>query len=329
MKYDVIGIGNPLMDMLIQVDHGLLMELNLEKGAMHLVEHEQLLKIQERIKKEKVTLAPGGSVANTISGIAALGGSVVLCGRVGDEEHGAIYEQKVIEKGITSKLKKTKGLTGRAITFITPDSERTFATHLGVALTLAKEDLLDEDITSSKYLHLTAYELEDKNLRDTMLYAMDIAKKAGVKISIDIADPNLIRRNHADLLDIVKTYADVVFANEEEAKAFTQKEAEAAASELAKLAEIAVVKLGAEGSLVQKGEHLIKIDPVKTKVVDTTGAGDMFAAGFLHALSHGQSLHTAGDLGSFMAARVISQIGARLDESKLKKQAADFIKKKK
>ncbi len=314
MKTDVIGIGNSLIDLLIRVDHEVINELNLKNGSMHLVNDAEVKKILARIKSERVKIAPGGDVANTLAGIALLGGNAVFCGKVGDDEHGAMYEEHMKKGGVKTKLAKAKGITGKAITFITPDSERTFATYLGVACDLRKDEVDKEDIVNSKFLHVTGYQLESPIIRETTLNALDIAKANGVKISIDLADPRLVERNLEDMKKIVKKYANVLFMNEQEAKAFTNKEAENALEELANFVDIAVVKLGEKGSIIKQGNSVIKINSHKVKAVDTTGAGDMYAAGFLYALSKGRNIKVAGNIASYVSAKVVEQVGARLDK---------------
>ncbi|MBW2992669.1 adenosine kinase [Candidatus Woesearchaeota archaeon] len=315
MKYDVIGIGNALMDILVNVGHEQLLEMNLKKGVMTVFDAKEIEEIEKKLGGY-VKIAPGGSVANTMHGIAQLGGKVIFIGKVGHDEHGAIYEQKMVESGVKSKIVKKKGTTGKVITFITPDTERTFATHLGIAIELEKEELFEEDIKDSTILHLEGYQLENPKLRRTLLHAMDIAKANNVKISIDLSDPSLVERNLSDFLDMVKTYADIVFANEEEAKVFTGEDVRDALDRIGEMCEIAVVKVGAKGSLVKKGDKVFEIEGFKVKTVDTTGAGDSYAAGFLYGLTNGMSLDKCGRIGSWIASKVVSQIGARVDVDK-------------
>lgn len=312
-EYDVYGIGSALMDFLIEANEQVLTQFGLKKGGMHLIDEKQSAEMLRKIKEYNLKIAPGGSSANTLAAIALIGGKVVFCGKVGDDEHGYLYEKRMQEGRVRSNIAKGPAATGHAITFITPDSQRTFATHLGAAMHLKKEDLFEEDITKSKVLHIEGYQLEDKNLRETALHAMGIAKRNGTKISIDLADPGLIERNRDDLTAMVKQYADIVFANEEEAMAFTGKDAETAVQELAQDAEIAIVKQGAKGALIAAEGKVIAISAYKTEAVDTTGAGDVFAAGFLFGLTHGMPLEKSGKMGAYLAAKVVSKIGARLD----------------
>ncbi len=314
MKYDVFGIGSAIMDFLIQVHPNELLELDLKKGQFHLVEEDKSKKILDKIKHSEMKIAPGGSCANSLFGIAQLGGSVVFCGKVGKDEHGMIYEQKMVDCGVKSCIGKIDThKTGHAITFITPDTERTFVVHLGAAIKLEKEDVFFDDLKQSKILHIEGYQLEDPNLRAVALHAMDFAKKNNVKISIDLADPGIVSRNKEDMLKMVKNYASIVFANEEEAKALTGKDSIEALNEISKITDVAIVKIGKKGSLVKKGSELHQIKPHAIKPLDTTGAGDMYAAGFLYGVTHDFSLKQSADLGSYLAAQVVSQIGARLD----------------
>lgn len=314
MKYDVFGIGDALMDILIEVEHSKLLELNLKCGQFHLVDEENSKKILKNIEKNDVKTSPGGSSANTIHGVAMLGGNAVFCGKVGKDKHGDMYEEKMAQSRVKTNIRRCdKSATGHAITFITPDCERTFAVCLGASLNLTKEDIIFEDIKNSRILHIEGYQLEDENLREVLLHAMEFAKKHNVKISIDLGDPGLVSRNKESIRNIIKRYADIVFANEEEAKALTGLEAPEALNEIAKLTEIAIVKIGRGGSFIKKGNKIYNIPCYKANTLDMTGAGDMFAAGVLFGISKNYDLKVCGHIGSFLAAKVVEQIGARLD----------------
>jgi sugar/nucleoside kinase (ribokinase family) len=330
MKYDVFGIGNALMDFLIEIREDEFVELDLKKGQFHMIDAEKSKKILKKVEEQekKIKLVPGGSAANTLHGIALLGGNVVFCGKVGKDKHGDIYEEKIVQGGVKSNISRCdKSMTGHAITFITPEGERTFAVHLGAAVNLQKENVFFDDLKESKILHIEGYQLEDKNLRDVSINAMQHAKKNNVKVSIDLADPGVVSRNKKDIYEMVKNYADIIFANEEEAKAFTGKEAVEALNEISGMAEIAVVKLGKKGSLVKKGKDVYTIGGINVKAVDTTGAGDMYAAGFLYGLTHGHNLKVCGNIGSNFAAKVVQQVGARLDKID-RKEIEKIINKK-
>lgn len=326
MKYHVFGIGSALMDFLIEVEHNELLELDLKKGHFHLIDEEHSKKLLKKLEKYKVKTSPGGSSANTLYGVALLGGNVVFCGKVGKDKHGDIYEEKMLDGGVKHKIKRSEKITGHAITFITPDSERTFAVHLGASLHLEKADVFFNDLKQSSILHIEGYQLEDKNLRDVSLHAMQFAKKNNIKISIDIGDPGIVARNKKDIKNMIKKYADIVFANEHEAKALTGLEPLEALNEIAKLTETAIVKTGKKGSYIKKGSTIHEIPGYKAKSVDTTGAGDMFAAGVLYGISKGHDLKVSGHMGSYFAAKVVEQIGARLSNID-KKEIEKLIKK--
>ncbi|MDI6703546.1 MAG: adenosine kinase [bacterium] len=325
MQYDVFGIGNALMDILIKVNDQELRDLDIKKGRVQLVNEEEAKEIQGKIKGKEIQMAPGGSSANTVSGVVNLGGKAAFCGKVGMDEYGIVYEQKMVKDGVSSKIVRGEGMTGKAFTFITPDSERTFATYLGASKYLMKEDISEKDIIQSRFLHLTGYVLEN-GLQDVSLHAMEIAKKNGVKISLDLADISLIEGNLAFFKEIVKEYANIVFVNEQEAEAFTKKKAIKALDEIANIVDIAVVKLGKKGSLIKQDAKVYEIPPVKTNPVDTTGAGDMYNAGILYGLSQGKDLCTSGRIGSFVASKIVEQLGARLDYS-LKDEVSEIMKK--
>ena len=319
-KYDVAGIGSPLLDFIVEVDDNILAEMDLKKGEMHLIDEEKSKEILKKLERYESKTTAGGSAANTLAGVSVLGGSAVFLGKIGKDEHGNVYEQKTNEHGVNIRLSKhEEAATGHAITFITPDSERTFATHLGAALYFRKEDVFEEEIKASKILHMEGYQLEDPELKAAAVYAMKIAKEAGVKISIDLSDPALIGRNLEALRKIVGEYADIVFVNEKEAEAFTGKKEEEALHEIYDMCEIAVVKLGEKGSIIKADGMIYSIPAFKTKVVNTNGAGDMYAAGILYGIANGIDIEKAGKMASYAASKVVSQVGARLSKGEIDK----------
>ncbi len=321
---DVIGLGNALMDFLVEIDEEHLLEMDLKKGEFHLVDAERTKEVLEKIKQSelKVEIVPGGSAANTLKGVALLGGKAILCGKVGNDGHGEVYVQEISQMGVVPRLNKHGSTTGHAVTFITPDTERTFSVHLGAAVELYKEDVLEEDISKSKILHLEGYQLEGPT-KDTVLHAIELAKKHHTLVSIDLADPGVVRRNKDFFMELVKNYADIVFVNENEAKELLGLDnEEEAVKELGKFCQIAIVKIGKQGSLVYTNSVMTKVDGCPAKAIDTTGAGDSYAAGFLYGYCQGWGLLEAGKLGSLLAARVVEQVGVGMkdiDGNELKK----------
>jgi sugar/nucleoside kinase (ribokinase family) len=321
---DVIGLGSALMDLLIEIDENKLIEFDLKKGEMHLVDEEKAKEVLDKINKHQFIIEkiPGGSSANTLKGISLLGGNAILCGKVGDDLHGEIYVQEIEKFGLTTRINKHTKTTGHAVSFITPDSERTFSTHLGAAIELYKEDVLEEDIEKSKVLHLEGYQIEGPT-RETILHAIELAKKHDTLVSIDLADPGLIRRNKEFLKELVMNKADIVFVNEKEAEEFTGLQEEEAARELGKHCKIAIVKVGKGGSLIYFNENITKIPCYPAQCIDTTGAGDSYAAGFLYGYCNNWNTENSGKLGSLLASKVVEQKGVgmkNINAEKLKEE---------
>jgi len=321
MKYDVLALGSPLLDIIVQVSDEMLVDLNLKKGGMHLISLQESKKFLDCLSKKgkECLLIPGGSAANTLSGLSALGNKVAFLGLIGDDEHGDLYEEKTQDDGVkTSFSRHEEHVTGHAITFITPDQERTFATHLGAAAQFSKEHVPAEEIRKSKVLHIEAYQLEDEKTREAVLHAMDIAKKNNIAITIDLSDVGLIERNLEVFKEVVKKYVNVVFVNEDEAHAYTGKKEKDALEEIAKTCDTVIVKLGEKGSLIQSGSEIYRITPHEIEVINTNGAGDMYAAGILHGMIHELPLDESGRIASHIAALAVASQGARLDEKHLK-----------
>lgn len=316
-RYDVCGIGSPLLDFIVEVDEGLLAEIDMKKGQMHLIDDGQSKRILGMIQRYRVKTAPGGSSANTLASVSALGGSAVFLGKIGDDYHGTVYEQSTIDSGVVSRLgRHASEATGHAITFITPDSERTFATHLGAALHFRKDDVFDDDIRQSRILHIEGYQLEDPELKQTCVHAMEVARLSGGKVSIDLADPALIGRNLEPIRDLVRERADIIFVNELEARAFTGlDDEEQALSRIYDVCEVAVVKLGDRGSLIKADGRVIRVPIYPIRVVNTNGAGDAYAAGILFSIAHGIDYERAGKIAAYTAAQVVGSVGARPERS--------------
>ncbi|MEA3514412.1 MAG: adenosine kinase [Nanoarchaeota archaeon] len=325
-RYDVFGIGNAIMDFLVEVEPDVLIKCNMEKGQCRGVDDEELQNIFKSIGEDNFKRIPGGSAANILSGIAKMGGKVVFCGKIGSGEQGLYYEQTMFMGGVKPRLSKTNLKTGKAITFITPDSERSFAANLGAAVELRKEDIFEDDIKESKIVHMEGYHLQNSDLLETAMYAIDIAKQNGILVSLDLNDAGMVARNLDSVRKFVKNHIDILFANEQEAEAFTGKSDPIEALEiLSSITKIAIVKNGPKGSFIRHNNITFNIPPFEAKAIDTTGAGDMYAAGFLHGLCQGLPLEQCGRLGSFAASRVVEQVGARY-EGDLKAEIKQALK---
>lgn len=311
--YDVTGIGSALLDFTVEVDEKFIDSLGLKKGEMQLIDSERSMEIFNMLKSMKIHVAPGGSSANSIAGLAMMGGKGSFIGRVASDDYGRTYIDKTIEAGVTSFISKGNGMTGHAITFITPDSERTFATHLGAAIELSADEIDYSVMDNSSILHLEGYLFEPENLRDVCYRSMKRAKDSGALISLDLADPALVGRIKDVFIDAAGKYADIIFVNEEEAAAFTGTREHEALKVLSGFSETSIVKLGAKGSIIKSADEIIKIEAVKTDVINTNGAGDMYAAGFLYGLTSGRSIELSGKIASYAASLAVASAGARVE----------------
>ena len=312
----ILGIGNALVDIMTRIKDGQFLEqYDLPKGSMQLVDQAFVKKLTEATRDMERQLASGGSAANTIHGLARLGVPTGFIGKVGNDELGNFFADDMKEAGIQPQLFRSATDSGRAIALVTPDSERTFATFLGAAIELSDADLQDKLFEGYKYLHLEGYLIQNHEL---MKKAFELARKNDLLISLDLASFNVVEANLDFLTSFVKEYVDILFANEEEAKAFTGKEPEEALDELANLCQIAVVKVGKDGSFVKRGLEKHHVEAIAAQPVDTTGAGDAYAAGFLYGLVQDQDLDRCGYNGAVLAGKVIEGIGAKMSEEQWK-----------
>lgn len=309
----ILGIGNALTDILaILPDDTLLQELALPKGSMQHVDSETGNRIWEKLKPLGADLVAGGSAANTINGAATFGMESGFIGKVGDDDLGSLFKSNQEKDGIRSILLKGDNPTGRAMVLITPpNAERTFAVYLGAALELVPDDLHPEWFEGWDYFHIEGYLVQNQA---TVRRAIELAKAAGCRISIDLASYNVVEANLEFLHEIVEEYVDIVFANETEAEAFTGLPPREALDSIARICDTAVVKIGKDGSMVRRGEELHFIKARPAAAIDATGAGDLYAAGFLYAHSIGMPLKTCGDIGSAIAAKVVEVVGTKIDQ---------------
>lgn len=308
----VLGLGNALVDVLARLeDDQLLSNLSFPKGSMQLVDQTIVQKVVEATSHLKIEMASGGSAANTIHGLAVLGVETGFIGKIGNDEFGQFFHKDMSANNIKPHLMTGNNESGRAYALISPDSERTFATYLGAAVELTGDDLAEHLFDGYSYFHIEGYLVQNKPLVEK---AIQLAKAKGLKVSIDLASFNVVEENLEFLSGIVKDYVDIVFANEEEAKAFTGKEGEEALLHLGEHAEIAVLKLGKKGSLIKRVDEIVKVGVIPAKSIDTTGAGDLYAAGFLYGLIQKLDLEKCGQIGSILSGHVIEVVGPKMDE---------------
>lgn len=309
----ILGIGNALVDvMTILNDDNLLDKFLLPKGSMQLVDFAKSELVKTETSNLSKSLASGGSAANTIHGLAMLGAETAFIGSIGKDELGDFFENDMKNAGIKTYLLRRETPTGTAVALISPDSERTFATHLGAAVELIANDLIPENFKGYDILYLEGYLINNKSLVET---ACTMAKNEKMKIALDLASYNVVESNLKDYKEIVHKYVDILFANDDEAKAFTGMDRGKSLDIFSEICEIAVLKAGSEGSWIKRGPEIIKIEAAKVNLKDTTGAGDLYASGFLYGYSQNRNLEICGLYGSLIAGKVIEILGARMDNS--------------
>jgi len=306
----VLGMGNALTDILLQIENDeVLNKLNLPKGSMQLVDAQKSEEILTLLSEIQPIMVTGGSASNTINGITCLGGKAGFIGKVGKDNIGDFFKRDMINNGVTPHLELSETASGKCTVLVSADGERTLCTFLGAACEIEAADLKPEMFTGYDIFHIEGYLVQNHELIRT---AVKMAKEAGLQVSVDLASYNVVEANIDFLNEMIRDYVDIVFANEEEARAFTGKEPEEALIHISEHCEIAVVKIGKEGSYVKSGDKSVKIMPRLAECIDTTGAGDLYAAGFLYGLANDYSHEICGEIGSLVSAKVVEVIGAKM-----------------
>ena len=313
-KFDVYGVCNPLVDLLSHVPDSFLKKLGIQKNVMHLVTREQQQELLLALAEEKISLevAAGGSGANSMIGISQLGGRSAFSGKIGRDEHGKLYREKLEALGVCDCLAEGEGATGSSLILVSEDGARTMNTFLGMSQELMNPDIDPDVIQSSKYLYLTGYLWDTESQKKAVLNALDEAKKREVKVALSLSDPFCVTRHKEDFINLLKGYASMVFCNQEEAFTLLNTEiTQQAVETLSDWTETAALTIGAYGALISHRGETCYIDPLPVRVEDTTGAGDAFAAGFLYGMTHDLSPLDSGRIGATLAAAVIGQTGPR------------------
>ncbi|KSB90874.1 carbohydrate kinase [Caulobacter vibrioides] len=311
--YDVAAIGNAIVDVIAQCDDAFLDAQGLVKGSMALIDTARATSLYDAMAAG--IEASGGSAANTLAGVASFGGKAAFIGKVADDQLGRVFthDMRAIGGVFTTPPLAEGPATAQCLINVTPDAQRTMSTYLGACVELTAADVDKAIIEGAQYAYLEGYLFDPLEARRAFAKAAALSHGAGRKIAITLSDSFVVDRHREALLGFVETQCDVVFANASEVCAlFQTDDFDAAVKELAKRVEIAAVTRSEKGSVVASGEHFHEISafPVE-KVVDTTGAGDQYAAGFLYGLSQGRSLADCGKLGSLAAAEVIAHYGPR------------------
>jgi sugar/nucleoside kinase (ribokinase family) len=325
-QYDVTGIGNAIVDVLTQADDAFISDHGLEKGAMTLIDTETAEKIYGDMGS--AVEVSGGSAANTIAGLANLGARAAYIGKVAKDQLGEVFAHDIRAAGVNFDTPPLAGdaTTARSMILVTPDAERTMQTYLGACVELGPEDVPDDVIAASEVVYLEGYLYDPPRAKEAFLKAAKIAEAAGRKVALSLSDPFCVERYRAEFLELVEGHVNILFANEDEITSLYQVENfDDALQHVRGHCDIAALTRSAQGSVVVAGDavHVVDAETV-TNVVDTTGAGDSYAAGFLYGLSRGDNLATSARIGGILAAEIISHYGAR-SESNLKELVAQKL----
>jgi sugar/nucleoside kinase (ribokinase family) len=324
----ILGIGNALVDILAKLPNdNLLGELNVPKGSMNLIDSEQRKVIFEKINGLDLKMTTGGSVSNTTVALGQLGIPVGYIGKIGDDIYGDFYLQEMTASGVDLHLIQEETFSGTAMAMISPDGERTFCTYLGAAADMQKTDLQETIFKTYSHFYVEGYLVQNHELMET---AMQMAKSQGLKIIIDLSSYNVVAADRNFILNLIDNYVDIVFANEEEAIALTQKQTIEAVHEIAAKVQMAIIKEGAKGSYVKSKDMFAHIPVLKEiKPVDTTAAGDYYAAGFFYGMANGVNPEKCAMLGTLLSYYVIQVVGTKLSAemwNEIRKKACGIIK---
>lgn len=313
-RFDVFGMCNALYDVQAGVDDTLLARLGLAKGTMQLVDEAQEAELLPLVAPLVIHREAGGSGANTMIGLALLGGRACFTSRVGADPFGEEYRASLTRQRVQANLGAGTGRTGVALILITPDAQRTILTFLGDSQALEPGDVRLPDLESSHWLYLTGYLWDTETQKEAFLHALKAAKRAGIKVAFNLSDPFCVRRHLDDFRRLVAGGVDLVVGNADEARMLTgEPDAATAARELARQTGLAAVTRDASGSILDDGREAHDISAQRVTAIDTTGAGDMYAAGLLYGLTRGLSLPAAGRIASYAAAQVVAKLGPRLE----------------
>ena len=316
-KYDVFGIGNALVDCVCMVDDSFLVENNIEKGVMTLVDKEKQKLLIEKIKNTKPFIQSGGSVSNSIFILSQLGGSGYSSFLVSDDDFGNIYINDLKNNGVKTGGKKytlAAGMTGSCLVLTTPDAERTMNTCLSISTKYSIKNINFDDLNNSKYLYIEGYlvtsELSMQAIHDCISYC----KKNNIKIALTFSDLSMVKFFKDKLESILNYKIDLLFCNEEESKTYSDQPSLNESSDfLLQFSKLVIITRGDKGSLIANSKEKINIDSVMTDAIDTVGAGDAFSGAFLFGINNGMGLENSGKLAALLSSKVVSKIGPRLE----------------
>lgn len=314
---DVVGIGNAIVDVLVYTEESLLESNSLNKGHMSLVNEKEAENLYSQIIPNLET--SGGSAANTLAGIAQLGGKAAFIGRVKNDKLGDTFTKDIRSSGSVFETPPTiEGpSTARCLIFVTPDAQRTMCTYLGASSYLEPQDLDIPLLKKSKILYLEGYLFDSSAAKSAFIKASEVSKISGGEVALSLSDSFCVNRHRTSFISLIDNYIDILFANESEIKSLYESSSlETAISKVKGRCKIVVITCGENGSIILTKEEEIHVNPIKLgKVIDTTGAGDLYASGFLHGYLNNKDLASCGYIGSICAGKIITQLGSRCEES--------------
>jgi hypothetical protein len=321
-KYDVLGVGNALVDIQARVTDAVVLATGFDKGIMTLVDDARQQQVLSALNGVPLNRCAGGSAANTIMGVADFGGRAAYAGKVARDETGDFFLKDMRDAGVAIEVPPASiGRTGTCAVLISEDAQRTMLTNLAISATLSADDIRPEELRHAKYVYIEGYLLTNPGQRAAAYKAMELAKSAGNKVALTASDPFLCNLCRDELWSLIEGPVDLFFCNELEAQSLTGKtDPIECAAELHRHAENVAMTLGANGSLLMHKGEAIPIEGVPVKAIDTTGAGDMYAGALLYGITNGLTWKQAGHLASHAAARIVSQLGARFSSAAVAKE---------
>jgi sugar/nucleoside kinase (ribokinase family) len=330
-QYHVYGLGNALVDIEYKVDAQVLRDLGIDKGVMTLVDEARQAKVIRKLNGGESNRGSGGSAANTVIAVSQFGGRAFYSCKVANDEMGHFYVDDLIRGGVTTNIHPARaagGATGKCLVFVTPDADRTMNTFLGVSAEFSRQEVDPSAVEESEYVYIEGYLVTGEATRDAAIHARELAREKNTLVAFTLSDPNMVRFFKDGLLQIIGGGVDLLFANEEEAFELAgSRDMNVAVAYLKTLAREFVITRGAQGALICDGKNTIAINPVKTKAVDTVGAGDMFAGAYLDGITLGMSRQKAGDLASLAAARLVAHLGPRMSAAQTQAILREFNNK--